>query len=319
MTPLDIRRSSSRSGAATTLQLPDGSTLEVRAVTPADTKGLAELYGSLSIEDLHLRFFSVYHPPEEVLRRWTRLEETGGFGLVAELDTGGGRIVGHASYALLPDGDGDFAITVAPGWRGWLGPYLLDALAAVAAERGVPNLEGDILVENRRMLSLVRARGYATIDEGDWTVMRVLIGTSGKAPTWPGPHEGPRVLVEAPGGRSRMKEAARALGMQVVSCSGPAPRHHNRCPAVTGEPCPLASGADVILFGLSSEDEGACELLRAHSRLHKAVRLCVLRSGAEPEEVPLPNDAVLVDPDTSGDDLAALLRDVAAGDPAEDD
>jgi RimJ/RimL family protein N-acetyltransferase len=299
-------------GGPDVLELPSGS-IVVRPVRPDDAEGLSQLYASLSVEDRHLRFFSVYEPTTEVIRRWTEIDKTGGFGLVAQLDDDDHRIVGHASYALLPDGDGDFAITIAPDWRGWLGPFLLDALATAAARRGVPNLEADVLLENRRMLSLLRARGYAVLDGGDWTVLRVLVATAGNAPSWPGPHDGPRLLVEAPGGRSRVKDAARDLGMQVISCSGPAPRHHTRCPAVTGEPCPLASGADVILFSLPADDDGAPELLRGHARLHAGVPVCLALSAGDEQKLPVPPDSVVVRAGVSGPELAATLRDIAAG------
>jgi ribosomal protein S18 acetylase RimI-like enzyme len=63
----------------------------------------------------------------------------------------------------MPDGNGDFALTVASEWRGWLGPYLLGALVAAAAARGVPNLQADVLVCNVRMFALLRSCGYVTL------------------------------------------------------------------------------------------------------------------------------------------------------------
>ena len=57
----------------------------------------------------------------------TRAEDEGGYRLVAVVAGPQDRIVAEAGYALLPDGNGDFALTVAAGWRGWLGPYLPDA------------------------------------------------------------------------------------------------------------------------------------------------------------------------------------------------
>jgi GNAT superfamily N-acetyltransferase len=79
----------------------------------------------------------------------TRAEDEGGYRLVAAVSGPEDALVAEAGYAILPDGDGEFAFTVAPGWRGWrLGRYLLDAIVAAAAGRGVPNLHqsrGDIL------------------------------------------------------------------------------------------------------------------------------------------------------------------------------
>jgi GNAT superfamily N-acetyltransferase len=62
----------------------------------------------------------------------------GRFGLVAAVSGPEDALVAEAGYAILPDGDGEFALTVAPGCRGWrLGRYLLDAIVAAAAARGV--------------------------------------------------------------------------------------------------------------------------------------------------------------------------------------
>lgn len=44
-----------------------------------------------------------------------------------------------------------FGLAVDADWRGWLGSYLLDSLLRAAAERGVPNLDADILLDNLPM------------------------------------------------------------------------------------------------------------------------------------------------------------------------
>jgi hypothetical protein len=67
------------------------------------------------------------------------------------------QLVGDALCVALPDGDVEFALTVAAGWRGWLDAYFLDMLAEVAAGSGMRSLQADILNENRRMLAVVQA------------------------------------------------------------------------------------------------------------------------------------------------------------------
>ena len=139
--------------------LPRGQTLIVREVKPDDQTGLEALYASLDRDDRYLRFFSAYWPDERFFARKADPDARPGFGLVAEVEGAGeesSRIVGEAGYTLLPDGDGELAMTVAEDWRGWLGPYLLDALLEGAHDRGVPNLEADVLVTNRRMISVLR-------------------------------------------------------------------------------------------------------------------------------------------------------------------
>ena len=158
--------------------LPGVRTLSIRPLRPSDTAGLVALYAGLKENDTYLRFFSGHAPPEDFVEKMTHVAERGGFGLIAlmEEQDGTNKIVGEATYELLPNGDGELGITVAEASRGWLGPYLLDALVTEAAVRGVPNLEADVLVGNRRMLTMLRARGYAVMDH-DPAIVRVAIGT----------------------------------------------------------------------------------------------------------------------------------------------
>ncbi len=174
------------------MALPDGRTLVVRPVRPADVDGLAALYAGLGAEDRYRRFFSVYHPPRAFFERLAGVAAEGGFGLVALVtapgaspDAGGddrvaepaADLVGEASFVLLPNGNGELGVVVAPRWRGWLGPHLLDALLSAAAARGVPNLEADILVSNGPMLALARSRDCTIRDRPDPAVVRVVIAT----------------------------------------------------------------------------------------------------------------------------------------------
>jgi len=292
------------------VELPDGRILAVRPSRPADVDPLTALYGGLSVDDLHLRFFSVYHPPRSFFERLADPTPTGGCTLVAVVDDPVERIVGEADYTLLDSGDGELSLTVSPDWRGWLGPYLLDALLEAAAARGVPNLEAEVLVENNRMLALVRRRGYATVDHADHSVVRVTIGTATPMPTWSGPHDRPRVLVEAPGGRWHAEGAARAHGMAVLVCPGPHAGPGAHCPALDGQPCPLASDADVIVFGLREGDARADAVLAAHRRLHPGARVAVEHRGAR--DGPVACGALVLDPHIADDGLLAVLDRLAA-------
>ena len=279
--------------------LPGARTLSIRPVRPSDTAGLVALYAGLKEDDTYLRFFSGHAPPEDFVEEMTHVAERGGLGLIALMEEGDGasRIVGEAAYDLLPNGDAELGITVAETARGWLGPYLLDALVTEAAARGVPNLEADVLVGNRRMLTMLRARGFAVMDH-DPAIVRVAIGTTQHVATWPGAHDRPRLLVEVPGGRWHTQEAARAAGFQVLACPGPL-LGWSHCPAVRGEPCPLAAGADVIVDAVPHEPGRS--LLEAHRRIHPSVPVCVeLPSGESDLDAAVPkiphgtSDAVVV-------------------------
>jgi len=166
-------------GAAGTLSRPDGAALTVRAVTGADVEGLDVLFQGLSDEDRYHRFFNLSHPARAFLEQLTRAEGEGGYRLVAVVSGPQNTLVAEAGYAILPDGDGEFALTVAPGCQGWrLGRYLLGAIVAAAAERGVPNLQADIMGGNARMLALVRRRGYITLHRDELSEMRIAIGAA---------------------------------------------------------------------------------------------------------------------------------------------
>jgi hypothetical protein len=309
------------------VRLPDDARLTVRAVAPSDADGLVALFDGLSDEDRHRRFFSGFRPPRSFVERLTTIVDRGGYGVVATVDDGahvadgrrGGdgapataRLVGEASYELLTNGDGELGITVAADQRGWLGPFLLDALCEAAAARGVPDLEADVLVTNRRMLALLRARGDASLGSDDWTTARVVVGTAGHTPTWPGgggserPDDRLRVLVEVPGGRWHARAEAEAAGLEVVACPGPRGTLR-RCPVLAGRPCPLAEVADVIVASNVPDDERWRRVVDAHPDLHPGVPVCVERRTA-------PSAGPLV---TSADGITAAITVAGGDDPHE--
>lgn len=169
-------------GVLDTVSLSGGRTLTVRTVTETDVEGLNALFEGLSDEDRYYRFFSLSQPGRKFLEQMARAEDEGGYRLVATVSGPENKLVAEAGYALLPDGNGEFALTVAGGWRGWLGPYLLDALVAAAAARGVPNLQADILVGNIPMLTLVSNRGYVRLDR-EASQIRVAIDAAQPRPS----------------------------------------------------------------------------------------------------------------------------------------
>ncbi len=291
-----------------TVALPGGRTITVRHSEPRDAAELTEFYERLSLDDRYHRFFSGARP-KDFVERWTHLAERGGVGLVAVVANGTERIVADAGFDLLPDGDGELAITVERDWRGWLGAYLLDALVQEAAARGIPNLQAEILVDNGPMLALVRSRGYAILDHGDWTSVRVTIGTRDDTPDWPEGDERPRVLVETPSGRWPSTDAAVASGLRVMACPGPARGPHG-CPALAGRPCPLAAHADVIVFAFPPSDADAQAILTAHSRLHEEVPLVVAPTSTA-EELVVPPVATTIAACTPAAEVIALVSELA--------
>jgi hypothetical protein len=250
---------------------PDGRTVVVRPVKADDVERLDALFKGLAVEDRQSRFFQQYHPRREFIERMVTAGERGGAGVVAvELDADGSevRLLGEAGFVPLPDGNGELAITVTADARGWLGVYLLDAVSVAASARGVANLEADVLTTDHALLALLRSRGSVNMEHTGWSVVRLLIGTSPSGNLWPRCHDQLRVLVEAPGGRWHAEAAARAAGMQVLTCSGPGAAP---CPPMVGGPCALADGADVIVVSRPRRDESWRQLLKSHAVTHSDV------------------------------------------------
>lgn len=279
--------------------LPEGGTLLVRAVRPDDITALEELYERLDPEAAYRRFFSGFRPHHDFFEHLVAVAERGGAGLVAEVVDGGdgARLVGEAGYEPLDDGNGELAITVDRTWRGWLGPYLLDALLEVAAAAGVPNLEADVLLTNGPMLALLRARGYAAVPSDDWSVVRAVVGAAHRRPSWTEPHDHLRVLVEGAGGHWPGAAAAQAAGAEVLGCPGPT-SSGAPCPVLAGEPCPLVAGADAVVMAHPDGSERWEALRVAHRSVHPDVPVCVQspRPGASPVllETPIGDDDAAV-------------------------
>jgi hypothetical protein len=306
-------------GLVRRVDLPRGGTLVVRPVGAGDVDGLEALYAGLDDDARYRRFFSVYRPDRGFFERMAAVAERGGAGIVATVagpGVDGQPLVAEAGYELLPNGDGELAITVDRAWRGWLGPFLLDALLATARAHGVPNLEADVLMTNGPMLAMLRGRGYAAIPNGDWSIVRAMIGTAGPTPTWPAGHHRLRVLVEGAGGHWHAADTVQGEGLEILGCPGPADRR-TRCPALAGEPCPLAAGADVIVISRPGDADGWPELRAVHPDLHPGVPVCVeLRD--EGGAVAADETAVLP---CAGVDVVALvqrLAQAADGHPAAD-
>ena len=231
-----------------------GRTVEIRPTTGADAEALRRFYEPFSIEDRHRRFLSAFVPTEQWCRSWATIADRGGFGLIAFAHgVDGDEVIGEAGYALQSDGDGEFAVAVAPAWRGWLGIYLVDRLARHAAASGVANLQAEVLLENRPMLAILRHRGAVDL-EHPGSVVRMSIGTTGDVPSWPPAESRRKLLVSSASGRWSGEDDALAAGWATAMCRGPNRRGGGGCPVLRGERCPLADGADAIVVLLDPDE-----------------------------------------------------------------
>jgi RimJ/RimL family protein N-acetyltransferase len=251
---------------AGTVRLADGRVLGVRPAGAADVPGIVALFDRLSPDDRYRRFFSGFHPDEAFVRALVERPAAEGVLLVVEASAPDGpEIVAEAEYAVSADGGAELAMTVDRRWRGWLAPFLLDALLQHACDAGIPNLRADVLAQNRAMLALLRSRGCAMAESGDPCTSEVVVGSAGTAPGWAPGAPRPRVALEASGSRWRLMSKLREAGVPVLRCAGPASRPANvPCPVLEGAPCPLVEGADVVLHALGREDPRCAAVLDVH-------------------------------------------------------
>ena len=255
--------------------LSDGRRLVIRPVSADDVPRLGALFDGLDADDRHSRFFGAYRPRREFLERLTTVHERGGAGLVAVVvDEGGNeqQLEGEAGFTLLPNGDGELAITVTPAARGWLGPYLLDSARpgrgrprraeprGGRVDHGPPDA-GDVAVAR---LGDDRAHRVERGPDADRhvDVHAIVAGTARSAPC---------------AGRGSRQPLARrgggpAAGLQVVTCSV---QPGAPCPALEGRPCHLAAGADAIVVAHPRDDEVWQRLLDSHASLHPGVPVCL--------------------------------------------
>ena len=157
------------------LSLRDGRTVHLRAVTPADEAEILQAFERLSDEARYMRFMRIINAPDrERLRAVLASFPEAGIGLVATVPADDGLdIVGSAIAVFSADRTScEFAITVAAGFGGvGLAKALMIELIDEARRRGLAEMEGFVLSQNRSMLGLAKRLGFSIAYEpGDASV-----------------------------------------------------------------------------------------------------------------------------------------------------
>jgi GNAT superfamily N-acetyltransferase len=148
-----------------TLELRDGTQLNLRPIVPEDEPLLHEAVGSMSERTVYLRFFSpLKRLPDAFAHRLAVVDYSDRFALVATTTKPSGRerILGVARYDRAAATDvAEVAVAVIDEYqRKGLGGALLAILARVAREHGIRTFSLIVLPENREMLGLLRKMGW---------------------------------------------------------------------------------------------------------------------------------------------------------------
>jgi RimJ/RimL family protein N-acetyltransferase len=173
-----------RTAEQTTLLLPDGAELLIRAATGDDVEGVRRLHARSSMRSRQLRYLSGPQVPSEArLRRM--LEPADGLTLLAlHVAPAGGEEQVVAMATLLTEGDlGEIALLVQDAWqRRGLGTALLRRLTAGAARLGCSALVAHVGADNVAMLRTLRRFGATDGADRDGALLSVTLRVTGREP-----------------------------------------------------------------------------------------------------------------------------------------
>jgi acetyltransferase len=161
-------------------RLPDGTEVVLRPVRPEDEPLEREMLATLSQETLTKRFFrSIREITHEMLVRFCNIDYDREMGLVAEMKTDDTkRIIGIAGMKINPDSQtGELAVLVHDAFqkRG-LGYKLVEMLVEIGKEKGLSELHGYVLTENRDMLRVARHLGFISeLEPGGLSVLTMRL------------------------------------------------------------------------------------------------------------------------------------------------
>ena len=142
----------------------NGRLVQIRPIRPEDAAVEQAFVRDLSDQSRYFRFMRpIAELSPQMLVRFTQIDYDREMAFVAMVEEGQqAREVGVARYIVQPDGiSAEFALVVADDWQGQgLGGELLETLIASARSRGIRELEGEVLTENRSMLALAERSGF---------------------------------------------------------------------------------------------------------------------------------------------------------------
>ena len=144
-----------------------GAHYDLRPIRPEDEPALIAMVEALDPEDARLRFLShMRHMPHQLAARLTQIDYDREMAFVA-LDENG--ISGVVRLAAGPDGEtAEFAVLVRSALKGTgLGLALMQEIIGYAKMRGIGELTGDILSENRTMRAMAHEFGFVTQTNGN--------------------------------------------------------------------------------------------------------------------------------------------------------
>jgi acyl-CoA synthetase (NDP forming)/RimJ/RimL family protein N-acetyltransferase len=163
------------------LTLPDGTTLLLRPIRPEDEPAYQLLFQQLSLDEIRLRFFRPIKLLSHAMAAYlTQIDYDREMALVltSAADARAAELYGEVRMSAEPNQErAEFALLIRQDMTGkGLGPLLLRRMIDYARSRGIGELYGEVLSDNRTMLRLCRAFGFTLqAVPGDPGVIRVTL------------------------------------------------------------------------------------------------------------------------------------------------
>jgi acetyltransferase len=153
-----------------------GPVVTLRPIRPEDAAIEQAFVQRLSPESRHFRFMNMLRELTPLmLARFTQIDYDREMAFVATLDEEGAeREIGVARYITNPDGEScEFALVVADEWqRRGLGRRMMTLLIDVARTRGLREMVGYVLADNRSMLALCQSLGFESTESSEGPQVR---------------------------------------------------------------------------------------------------------------------------------------------------
>ncbi|MEJ2295854.1 MAG: GNAT family N-acetyltransferase, partial [Candidatus Lokiarchaeota archaeon] len=144
-----------------------GELLKIRPVKTTDEPLLKDLYYSLNERDRYLRFFELRKEfTHSKTQSEVNIDYKNIFSIGAFLgDIKKEEMVGSATYYLNPDSNmAEYSFLVREDFRGkGLGSFLYHHLIIIAKELGIKGFYGNIHIQNKRTVQIIRKGGYTKI------------------------------------------------------------------------------------------------------------------------------------------------------------
>jgi acetyltransferase len=164
-----------------TVHLADGRDILLRPILPEDEPALKAMFEKLSPEEVRLRFFLPMKTLSHVMAaRFTQIDYDREMALVLTNRGVPGQvdIFGVVRISADPDNEtAEYAIVIVGELTGMgLGVMLMRRIIGYAEERGIGEIYGDVLRENKTMLRLCEALGFVRSNPPEEpTIVRVTL------------------------------------------------------------------------------------------------------------------------------------------------